>query len=403
MKRIISLFLAGLCISTMFMSCDDKLTESGNYYTEIITEDLTLIPVWYEDDDCYVYVNLDGEIVLNDDYQSANYFLDGIALVRRVSNYNEYYYIDKKGNQIGTGEYYEADLFFNGYAAVKKTNSSGYMFINKNGEHAIDGTYARVSGFSEGLVAVKDEQYLVNSVYNYNNNRYEYNYDFYYFIDKNGDKIIDNENYVKANMFYKGYSVVAVADDINASRYTTKYGLINKSGEAVVDFDYEHAAGYCTEGLLAVYENNRWGYVDTKGHEIIDFDYENAVPFMEGYAAVSEDYNKWYFIDKNGDEVNMPYEFEAINLGFSEGLAAVKFDGKWGYINKSGEFVIEPQFLGEPSPFINGYACLYDGGVINKKGVVLFSSSSPIVEKSMTLNNNTYNSNHQDLKRVLFK
>ena len=29
---------------------------------------------------------------------------------------------------------------------------------------------------------------------------------------------------------------------------------------------------------------------------------------------------------------------------FSEGLARVRVDGKWGYINTEGEVVIEPQF-----------------------------------------------------------
>jgi hypothetical protein len=40
---------------------------------------------------------------------------------------------------------------------------------------------------------------------------------------------------------------------------------------------------------------------------------------------------------------------------FSDGLAAVRVDSKWGYIDKTGKFVIEPQFKGA-GPFSEGLA-----------------------------------------------
>lgn len=68
---------------------------------------------------------------------------------------------------------------------------------------------------------------------------------------------------------------------------------------------------------------------------------------------------------------------------FSEGLAAVRRDGKWGYINLKGEEVIPCQFSDEfpPGQFSEGLACVVDDrsdedkklwnkrvGFINKKG-----------------------------------
>lgn len=68
---------------------------------------------------------------------------------------------------------------------------------------------------------------------------------------------------------------------------------------------------------------------------------------------------------------------------FSEGLAAVRRDGKWGYINLKGEEVIPCQFSGAftPGQFSEGLACVVDDrneadkelwnkrvGFINKKG-----------------------------------
>ena len=51
---------------------------------------------------------------------------------------------------------------------------------------------------------------------------------------------------------------------------------------------------------------------------------------------------KYGFIDKSGKFVIEP-QFEFAN-DFCDGLARVKIDEKWGYIDKSGKFVIEPQF-----------------------------------------------------------
>ena len=51
---------------------------------------------------------------------------------------------------------------------------------------------------------------------------------------------------------------------------------------------------------------------------------------------------KWGYIDKSGKVVIEP-QFDSAD-DFSEGLAKVKKDGKRGYIDKIGKVVIEPQF-----------------------------------------------------------
>ena len=51
---------------------------------------------------------------------------------------------------------------------------------------------------------------------------------------------------------------------------------------------------------------------------------------------------KWGFIDKDGKVIIEPQYAEAHS--FSNGYAAVKKDGKWGFIDKSGKLVIEAEF-----------------------------------------------------------
>ena len=52
--------------------------------------------------------------------------------------------------------------------------------------------------------------------------------------------------------------------------------------------------------------------------------------------------SKYGFIDKSGKVVIEPQFDDAED--FSEGLAQVGKDGKWGFIDKSGKVVIEPQY-----------------------------------------------------------
>ncbi len=48
---------------------------------------------------------------------------------------------------------------------------------------------------------------------------------------------------------------------------------------------------------------------------------------------------------------------------FSEGLAAVQLEYKWGYIDKEGKFVIKPEFF-DAGDFSEGLAMVQPGGKI---------------------------------------
>ena len=79
---------------------------------------------------------------------------------------------------------------------------------------------------------------------------------------------------------------------------------------------------------------------------------------LSGVIDIFDRYQYGY-IDKQG-KIVLRAQFAGAHP-FSEGLAAVKIDGKWGFINKSGEVVIPPKFGrafgdGVPSPFSHGIA-----------------------------------------------
>ena len=77
----------------------------------------------------------------------------------------------------------------------------------------------------------------------------------------------------------------------------------------------------------------------------------DALEFVEGLAPactkVGPDRWLWGYIDKSGTWVIDP-QFESAGL-FGSGLAPVQtatsdLSGKWGYIDRSGKYVIEPRY-----------------------------------------------------------
>jgi serine/threonine-protein kinase len=93
-------------------------------------------------------------------------------------------------------------------------------------------------------------------------------------------------------------------------------------------------------------------------------------PFASPLLPVKVDH-KWGYIDKTGQVVIQP-QFDEANL-FSEGLAAVRIGSKWGYINQTGQVIIQPQF-NSAGKFYEGLLAVEIGdnwGYIDKTGQVV--------------------------------
>lgn len=97
------------------------------------------------------------------------------------------------------------------------------------------------------------------------------------------------------------------------------------------------------------------------------------------------DFRSEYKIEK-GEYVIDPI-FSGAN-DFSEGLAAVLINKKWGYIDTTGKIVIEPQFykangFSENLAFVNlrdvAWVGPYMNAIINKKGDIVFELNDSLV------------------------
>jgi hypothetical protein len=133
-----------------------------------------------------------------------------------------------------------------------------------------------------------------------------------------------------------------------------KEGFIDASGRVRVKPQFDRVSEF-DDGLATVVINGKLGFLNRQGELVIKPQFD-AVPlyptatgsqFWEGYRTASR---------------------------FSEGLAAVRINGKWGYINRQGEVVIQPRW-DSARPFQEGLASVADKsddvyrcGYINKQG-----------------------------------
>jgi len=102
-----------------------------------------------------------------------------------------------------------------------------------------------------------------------------------------------------------------------------------------------------SEGLAkAKLHFEKTGFVDVNGKFVIEAIYEDAGSFHDGLAWVSKTINnnvQYGFINKKGNLV-IPFLFDEVK-DFSSNRAAVKKEGLWQYISKSGKTVLNNSFI----------------------------------------------------------
>ena len=113
---------------------------------------------------------------------------------------------------------------------------------------------------------------------------------------------------------------------------TGKLGLYN-NGKLVIPFEYVAAAEIC-EDVVAMYDGNMWTYFSVDGEVIMV-----NVP-------TNDDTFRYYqnVFNENGEQIDTKiYEINAV-YSYSCGSVPVKKDGKWGYMDKNGEMIINAVF-----------------------------------------------------------
>lgn len=234
----------------------------------------------------------------------------------------------------------EADLF-----PIDKNGKAGY--IDHTGKVIIPPKFDEAWQFSEGLAPARIGQ------------------DWGY-IDTTGRFIIKPQ-FFEAWLFKGGRARVGIYWKRRKIIRSTvgDYGYIDKSGRVLKrqsNRDDEFPFGrqlFQTEGNMP---NSRTGYFDETGKVAIKPTFVYAREFSEGLACVMDENGRAGFIDINGN-VRIPFKYNQCG-SFSEGFASVLVNGLVGFIDKSAQMIVEPQFAwnpGKETRFSDGAAVVQIG------------------------------------------
>jgi len=293
------------------------------------------------------YASETGEMIIPAKYKKCFYFSEGLAAVNESK---AYFFIKPDGSILNTkikdfrlakASLFGLQGFSDGMVQVKKGDKWGYL--NKNGELAIDAIYDKATLFNDGFAIVKKGE------------------DFFV-LSKDGEETkVDASNIKGFKPFSEGLAVLNTEGG--------KTGFINTSGKVVIEPKFV-STGYFVNGMAwAKNENKDLGYIDKTGAWVIEPKFMACKNFDKESGLARVKYKEqWAYITMDGE---IKYIKETDIWGdFYDGLAKGRKDGKLGFYDKTGKFVIEPQFEGVRN-FRNGFAAakLNDKwGMINTSG-----------------------------------
>lgn len=210
-------------------------------------------------DDEYGYCNEYGELVIPFGYRMAEPFNSGLAVVTRLED-DRILYIDKTGKIVIKTEADTDDplVHFDNYEFSEGLAYVGDGYINKKGDYAIRFDWGLKDGggrpFYEGVALVYTNEKL-------------------YFINKNGEVVIDISQYSSAGDFING--MAWISDGFG-------FGFINKKGEVVIEpgfyvpgdwpdenfFECQFTVDGFYQGIYMGKDDSWEGYIDTQGNII---------------------------------------------------------------------------------------------------------------------------------------
>lgn len=304
-------------------------------------------------------------------------FSEGLAATSLPTSdpYHTYGFVDKSGKVVIPARYRYPGLFQDGLAWVDGT------LINKKGETISleneDGTPIilsdLVNGYGDydhgilitkgannryGLLDIIKRKEIVAPVYDWISSDYDAAYGCRFFVKdsiilvqndkKYGAVTANGKEIVPCEYSYAEITngFVRVCQEIG---YNRVYGLYNKEGKELLKRGEYSRIEVVEDGILAtrvkdVKETVAGCVFDLEGNELITVDEGNSLdfrPLSEGLVAINKNYKGYGFYDTNGDAVIQP-KYEDAGY-FSEGLAPVKLNGRWGYVNHAGKDTFREQ------------------------------------------------------------
>ena len=332
----------------------------------------------------YGYVNVNGNVLLETEYTE-------VSRIINIKDDDNIYLIVARNGQYGLVKNQES-IIRNEYQSISYNSESNtltlektkkYGVANLNGEVIIPVEFAQIDSTGkyiyatnvDGNIDVYQEDgnpvQIDGNVYilETQNENYQIKIDntegtIYSILDKEG-KQITTQNYAYINYLYDNYFIVSITGG--------KVGVINDKEEPVIEIQYDsiekvEGTDYIITRLsennstqlydnnfkelcemtnaiidkednyIKVYNDTETRYFDLEGNEK-----QNTEILTDNQIYAKSQDGKWGFVDKTGNVV-VDYIYDKATDLDSFGYAGIKLDGKWGVIDSTGEVIIEPTY-----------------------------------------------------------
>ena len=346
----------------------------------------------------YGYVDVDGNVLLEPEYTE-------VSRITNVKDDDNIYLVVAQNGQYGMIKNQE-QIIENEYQSISYNSESNTLTLEKTkryGVATLDGKivipveFAQIDSTGKNIYAtdvdgnvkvyqedgnpaeIESNVYILET----GNENYQIKIDntqgsVYSILNKDGEQIT-TQNYSYINYLYDNYFIVSVTGG--------KVGVINDKEEPIIEIQYDsiekvegtdyiitrlsensstqlydknfkqlcemtNSIVQTEENYVKVYNNTETKYFDLEGNEK-----QNAEILSNNQIYAKSQDGKWGFVDKSGNIV-VDYIYDKVTDLNSYGYAGIKLDGKWGVVNSNGEVIVEPTYtLNTPTEpeFIKDY------------------------------------------------
>ena len=266
-------------------------------------------------------------------------------------------YADNLGEVVIPCIYDETYLFGEQKFALVKVNQL-YGVVDKSGEIVIESKYNNISLIEDKYCILQiNNKYLISSISFYNSIELKpFEFDYIEYLS-NGNfsvfkgKIINLDlGFSQPDVEYKGY-----------------WG-IHSDNKQILECNYDRI-NVISDSLYSVKKDSKWGIIIipiNMNNQEIRLIYDEIISLKNGFFAVLITH-LWFIKNGNGFDIS-DLGFEEIG-DYSEGLINVRYNGKWGYLDKTGKNVIPFRY-----DFADIFSCRRALIGINENGEILFGN-----------------------------
>lgn len=379
----------------VFLCTYDINEETGEYKTKVINKQ-----------NKEIYTNYDSVEPLENYDSNGNAWYESDIL--KVKKGEKYGLIDIDGKQILSLEYDKIETLKGLENSILVTKDKKVGLVNKSGATIINTEYSKIEKFDSdykkgyitidenkkyGLVSYAGSKILENkyekidAIYGEN----------YFVIQENGKQTVINSSGKK--VLEDGYDRISQINSDGVVFIKGKeYGFMDYDGKVKIEPQYDYLKEINT-GILKAKKDGKYGLVDLSNKEKIKFNYKdiNYETSTGFYIAEDEKYNsevinsdfkvelkgilselnkdKGYMKLKIGDEYKYyNFKFEEKNIKdvlSSNTLFVSKKDGKYGFVDKDGNVIVDNIYDEAQEQNSYGYAAVKKDnlwGAINADG-----------------------------------